>query len=174
MRRRVGLILAVVVIGSMIAAAVAIAAGKRPTIPGAGPVGPLRAAAALAYSPGGGTNGVNPTAPVSVHVSGGTFSDVALRDDKGKAVGGVLSNDRTQWTAYGQLAYGRHYTWSGTATGENGNSVPLSGVFATLVPARQMRGTLNIGDGKTVGVAAPVQIQFDGHVDDRAAGERAR
>ena len=85
----------------------------------------------------------------------------------------MLSDDRTQWTSYGRLGYGRHYTWTGAATGENGNSAALDGTFATVAPARQTRGTLNIGDGKTVGVAAPIQIQFDGHVDDRAAVEKA-
>lgn len=42
-----------------------------------------------------------------------------------------------------------------------------------MVRAETVRGILNIGDGRTVGVAAPVQIQFDEHVADRAAVERA-
>ncbi|MBC3189870.1 L,D-transpeptidase [Pseudonocardia sp. C8] len=40
-------------------------------------------------------------------------------------------------------------------------------------PARPVRGTLNIGDGRTVGIAAPIEIRFARHVDDRAAVERA-
>jgi lipoprotein-anchoring transpeptidase ErfK/SrfK len=51
--------------------------------------------------------------------------------------------------------------------------VPVEGSFSTLTPATTVRGILNIGDGKTVGVAAPVRIQFNGHVADRAAAERA-
>ena len=33
-------------------------------------------------------------------------------------------------------------------------AVPLEGGFTTVAPARQLRGVLNIGDGRTVGVAA--------------------
>jgi lipoprotein-anchoring transpeptidase ErfK/SrfK len=116
---------------------------------------------------------VNPTAPVSVHVSSGTFADVALRDAEGKAVEGTMSDDRRRWTASQPLKYAQRYTWSGTATGENGNSAPLEGTFETVTPARQLRSVLNIGDGRTVGVAAPIEIQFDGHVEDRAAVEHA-
>src|SRR5690349_1560425 len=154
MRRRLGLILALVVAGSLIAATVAIASGLHaPALGGrqaGGAGGPIKAAAALAYEPGTGATGVNPTSPVSVRVSGGTFADVALHDDAGKAVTGVMSTDRTRWTSSDRLVYGQRYTWSGTATGENGNSVPLAGSFNTVVPAHQLRGLLNIGDGKTV------------------------
>jgi lipoprotein-anchoring transpeptidase ErfK/SrfK len=174
MRRRLGLILAIVVAGSLVAATVAIASGLRvPGIgggTGGGPAGPIKAAAALAYEPGTGATGVNPTSPASVRVSGGTFADVALHDGSGN---GVLSDDRTHWTSSDRLAYGQRYTWSGTATGENGTSVPLESSFNTVVPAHQLRGVLNIGDGKTVGIAAPIEIQFDGHVADRAAVEKA-
>jgi lipoprotein-anchoring transpeptidase ErfK/SrfK len=170
MRRRVGLILAIVLVGSVIAVTVAIASGTRPSVPT--PTVPPKPAAALAYEPAAGATDVNPTASITARVSSGTFADVALRDTKGKAVEGALSADRTSWTSSGRLAYGEHYTWSGTATGENGNSTPLEGGFDTVDPAHQLRGVLNIGDGKTVGVAAPIEIQFDGHVDDRAAVEK--
>jgi len=166
--RRIGLILAVVVIGSLIAVAVAIASGR----PGVVPAAPVEPAAALAYDPGPGATGVNPTAPIAVRVSDGTFADVALHDAEGAAVEGALSDDRTRWTASQPLRYGETYTWSGTATGENGTAVPLDAAFTTVEPQPVVRGVINIGDGRTVGVAAPIEIQFDRHVDDRAAVER--
>ena len=171
MRRRIGVIVAVVLAGSLIALTVGIASAKRggtPTI-----AVPLVPTASFAYDPAAGTKDVNPTAPISVRVAHGTFVEVALRDAAGKAVDGALSADRTQWTSSGRLAYAQRYTWSGTATGEDGNAVPLDAAFSTVDPAHQLRGTVNIGDGKTVGVAAPIEIQFNGHVDDRAAVERA-
>ena len=167
--RRIGLILSVVLAGSLVAVTVAIGSGTRSVIP----AGPVKAAAALAYDPGPGATGVNPTAPIGVRVSGGSFADVALRDAEGTAVEGALSDDRTRWTAAQPLRYAQTYTWSGAATGENGNAVPLEGTFATVEPQKLVRGVLNIGDGRTVGVAAPIEIQFDTHVDDRAAVERA-
>ena len=171
MRKRVAVILTVLVAGTLVAATIAIASGTRTPGPDTGT--PPPPAAALRYEPGENATGVNPTSPVSVSVSSGTFADVALHDGAGKAVQGALSADRRSWTSSDRLAYGQKYTWSGTATGENGNSTALSGGFSTVEPQRQTRGTLNIGDGKTVGVAAPIQIQFDGHVDDRAAVEKA-
>ena len=164
--RRIGLILAVVVVGSLIA--VAIASGRPDPVPAA----PVKPAAALAYDPGPGAAGVNPTAPIAVRVASGTFADVALHDGEGTAVQGTLSDDRTSWAASQPLRYGQTYTWSGTATGENGTAVPLDAAFTTVEPQAVVRGVINIGDGRTVGVAAPIEIQFDRHVDDRAAVER--
>jgi lipoprotein-anchoring transpeptidase ErfK/SrfK len=170
MRRRIGLILAIV-LAALVAVTVGIASAKRGDEPVA--QAPPKPAASFTYDPAGGATGVNPTAPVSVQVVHGTFADVALHDKAGKAVDGALSEDRTRWTASGRLAYGQHYTWAGTATGEDGTAVPLNAAFDTVDPKDELRGLLNIGDGKTVGVAAPIEIQFDGHVDDRAAVERA-
>ena len=168
--RRVGLILAVVVVGSLIAVTVAIASGTRGPL--AQPTEPPKPAAALAYDPAPGATGVNPTAPIGVAVSSGSFAEVALRDAQGAAVEGTLSDDHTHWTASQPLHYAQTYTWSGTATGENGNAVPLEGTFRTVEPQTLVRGLMNIGDGRTVGIAAPIEIQFDHHVADRASVER--
>ena len=169
--RRVGLILAVVVVGSLIAVTVAIASGTRSPL--AQPTEAPKPAAALAYDPAPGATGVNPTAPIGVGVSSGSFAEVALRDAQGAAVEGTLSDDHTHWTASQPLHYAQTYTWSGTATGENGTAVPLEGTFRTVEPQTLVRGLINIGDGRTVGIAAPIEIQFDHHVADRAAVERA-
>ena len=104
--RRIGLILAVVLAGSLVAVTVAIGSGTRSVVP----AGPIKAAAALAYDPGPGATGVNPTAPIGVRVSGGSFADVALRDAEGTAVEGALSDDRTRWTAAQPLALRRRPT----------------------------------------------------------------
>src|SRR5829696_3093613 len=157
MRRRTGVILAVVVVALLAVGIGAVTFATRSSNLVAAP--PPKPAAAFTYDPAVGAAGVNPTAPVSVRVANGTLNDVALRDAQGKTVEGTLADDRTSWTASGRLTYGAHYTWSGTATGEDGNAAPLQGTFDT--------------DDRTVGVAAPIQIQFDGHVDDRAAVERA-
>jgi lipoprotein-anchoring transpeptidase ErfK/SrfK len=174
--RRIGLVLAVVVVGSLVAVTVAVAS-SRSALPGLGSVlpttEPVRPAAVLTYAPGPGATGLSPRTAPTVTVDSGTFADVVLADGAGKAVEGTLSADRRSWAATAPLDFGQTYTWSGTATGDNGNAVPLEGTFSTVSPDRTTRGTLNIGDGKTVGVAAPVEIQFNAHVDDRAAVERA-
>jgi lipoprotein-anchoring transpeptidase ErfK/SrfK len=51
--------------------------------------------------------------------------------------------------------------------------MPVTGSFSTVKPTKLVGGTLNIHDGETVGIAAPIILQFDGHVTDQAAVQRA-
>ena len=103
----------------------------------------------------------------------GRLDEVTLTDADGKAVPGEFNAERTSWSSTERLDYAGRYTWGGKATGTDGQQVPLAGTFGTVTPKKTVRGTLNIGDDRTVGVAAPIRIQFNGHVSDRAAVERA-
>jgi lipoprotein-anchoring transpeptidase ErfK/SrfK len=144
-----------------------------------GPAGPLgvnappRPEAHVSILPGDKATNVNPTLPVSVQVTGGALLQVALTNPEGKAVTGTLSADRRSWTSTEPLGYGKTYTWSGTAAGPDHLSVPVAGSFTTVMPKEQPHATLNIGDGENVGIAAPIILQFDDHVSDKAAVERA-
>ncbi|MFC5948605.1 Ig-like domain-containing protein [Pseudonocardia lutea] len=167
--RRILLVLAVIVVGTVGVVTAATAAGR------GGDATPalLARAATLAYQPAAQATGVPVTSPVTVSVTNGTLEQVALTNPQGKQVAGALNEDRRVWTSTEPLGYDTEYTWSGTAKGEDGVGVPLAGGFHTIVPKQQVRGVLNIGDGRTVGIAAPIEIQFNGHVEDRAAVERA-
>jgi lipoprotein-anchoring transpeptidase ErfK/SrfK len=123
--------------------------------------------------PSDGATQVNPTAPVAVAVTKGTLERVALTGPDGKQVTGSLSADRTSWKAEEPLSYAKTYRWSGSATGPGGTAVPIGGTLTTVVPGKVERGVINIGDGRTVGIAAPVEIQFLGKVIDKAAAQRA-
>ncbi len=176
--RRILLVLAIVVIGSL--GVVTAASGGQfrlgtPPAPGAAPTAPdtPAAPATLAFTPAAGATGVAPSGPATVAVTDGTLTDVTLTAAGGEPVAGELTADRTGWTSTGALDYDTSYTWSGTATGADGAPVPVAGTFSTVAPAEVVRGIINIGDDRTVGVAAPVRIQFDDHVEDRAAVERA-
>jgi lipoprotein-anchoring transpeptidase ErfK/SrfK len=128
----------------------------------------------VAYAPTANATDVAPKAPVSVSVPDGRLTGVALTPTGGgKAVDGTLSPDGKTWSPSGPLALATTYTWSGTATAPDGRTSPLGGTLRTITPTKQVEATLNIGDGRTVGVAAPIEIQFDGHVEDRAAAEKA-
>jgi lipoprotein-anchoring transpeptidase ErfK/SrfK len=127
----------------------------------------------VVYAPTANATDVTPTTPVSVSLPDGRLSGVALTSAGGAAVPGALSPDGKRWTASEPLAFATTYAWSGTATAADGHSSPLAGTLRTVAPRAQVEATLNIGDGRTVGVAAPIEIQFDGHVADRAAAERA-
>ncbi|ANY06264.1 L,D-transpeptidase [Pseudonocardia sp. HH130630-07] len=167
--RRVLIVVVALLAALGVAGAVAIAAtpaqdGPRAAPPPAGPQ--------LSYQPAANATAVNPAGPVSVRVAGGTLDGVTLTGPGGEPVPGGLSPDRTTWTSSGKLDYATVYTWHGTAAGPGG-SAPVQGTVGTLEPAHTVRGTLNIGDDRTVGVAAPIEIQFARHVAGRAAVERA-
>jgi lipoprotein-anchoring transpeptidase ErfK/SrfK len=132
-----------------------------------------RPQAQVSTLPGDTAADINPTQPVSVRVTGGVLHQVALTNPAGKVVVGTLSADRRSWTSTEPLSYGRTYTWSGTAAGPDAILVPVTGSFTTVKPRQLVHATLNIGDGDTVGIAAPIILQFDHHVTNKAAVERA-
>jgi lipoprotein-anchoring transpeptidase ErfK/SrfK len=141
-------------------------AGGADTTPPAPPV-------PVVYAPTANATDVTPTTPVSVSLPDGRLSGVALTPAGGGPVPGALSPDGKRWAPSGPLAFATTYAWSGTATSTDGHSSALGGTLRTIAPKQQVEATLNIGDGRTVGVAAPIEIQFDGHVADRAAAQRA-
>ncbi|MGH9302732.1 MAG: L,D-transpeptidase, partial [Acidimicrobiales bacterium] len=116
---------------------------------------------------------IDPALPTSVRVSRGVLQQVALTDQTGKTVPGALSPDHHSWQSTQPLDYTSTYTWRGTAIGTDHLAVPVTGSFTTVAPLREVRATLNIGDGDTVGIAAPIILQFDHHITDKAAVQRA-
>ena len=171
------------VLGLMVAFAVALAAitvwGTVARAGGApeagGPSGPTTESAAppvqVSLTPADGTAGVAPAAPAVVRVAEGRLTDVALLGPDGKAVPGQVTPDG--WASTGTLAYGSTYTWKGAVADGNGAARPLTGSFTTVTPQRKVAANLNIADDATVGIAAPVVVQFNGEVTDKAAAQRA-
>jgi lipoprotein-anchoring transpeptidase ErfK/SrfK len=124
-------------------------------------------------SPANGATEVSPATPVTVTVADGKLTQVAVTNAVGKQITGELSDDGHSWRATEPLGYGKSYTYTGTAIGADGKTVPVTGSFSTVKPTQLVDGTLNIGDDDTVGIAAPIVLQFDDHVADKAAVERA-
>jgi lipoprotein-anchoring transpeptidase ErfK/SrfK len=171
--RRIALILAAVIVGSLAVVTAALAANgtfSSPVLPIPAPV--VVPAAAVTYTPSADATSIDPKSVATATVSDGTFDKVVLTAKDGKTIDGALNADRTSWSSAGPLGYNKTYAWSGTAVGKDGKPVELAGSFTTAAPSKVVRGTLNIGDGKVVGVAAPIRIQFNAHVEDRAAVER--
>lgn len=52
-------------------------------------------------------------------------------------------------------------------------AIPVGGKFTTVTPDKQIDGGFQLADGQTVGIAAPVIIQFDAPITDKATVERA-
>ncbi|MGB0437725.1 MAG: L,D-transpeptidase [Mycobacterium sp.] len=129
----------------------------------------------LTYDPADSAVGVVPTARIGVQVKDGRFQDISLKNPGGKAVKGTLNQDRTTFTITEPLGYGVSYTWGGAVVGNDGTAVPVAGSFTTVSPDNQVHGQFQLTDGRTVGIAAPVIMQFDASIaeEDRPLVEKA-
>ncbi|WP_405486428.1 Ig-like domain-containing protein [Nocardia sp. NBC_00511] len=137
------------------------------------PAQPAVPAAKVTLEPGNGTDNVNPTTLPSVSVANGRIDQLALTNSNGKQVTGTFDATRSKFTVNEPLGYGVVYTWSGTAIGTDNKPVPIDGKFTTVSPKVTAPATINIGDGQEVGIAAPIIMQFKGHVEDKEAAEKA-
>ncbi|MDQ6657384.1 MAG: Ig-like domain-containing protein [Actinomycetota bacterium] len=90
----------------------------------------------------------------------GTITDISLVSPSGYQVNGALSKDKSSWTTGEVLGYGKTYQLTGSAVGTDGKTVPITGKYTMLKPAKLARTTISPGDGAVVGVAMPVMIQF--------------
>ncbi|MCV6965381.1 L,D-transpeptidase family protein [Mycobacterium intermedium] len=127
----------------------------------------------LTYTPPNATEDVLPVAHIGVQIENGWFQRVALTNSAGKVIAGEYNRDRTVYTITEPLGYNTTYTWSGSAVGHDGKAIPLTGKFITVTPSKKISGAFQLADGQTVGIAAPVIIQFDAPIADKASVERA-
>ncbi|APE16865.1 L,D-transpeptidase [Mycolicibacterium pallens] len=122
--------------------------------------------ASLTFTPANDAKDVLPTTPVKLEVKDGWLQHVALTNAEGKPVAGALNRDRTAFTVTEPLGYGASYTWTGSAVGGDGQALPIAAAFTTINPTKQVNGQFQLSDGQTVGVAAPIILQFDAAIDD--------
>jgi lipoprotein-anchoring transpeptidase ErfK/SrfK len=127
----------------------------------------------VTFRPDNGAVNVVPTAPIGAEVRNGWFQHVTLSNPDGKAVAGALNHDHTAFTVTEPLGYGVVYTWGGSVVGHDGTAVPVTGKLSTVKPTATVNGQFQLADGQTVGIAAPIIIQFDASISDKAAVERA-
>jgi lipoprotein-anchoring transpeptidase ErfK/SrfK len=167
-RRRALVALAVGVVAPGALAACGSKVGKPSAEAPAAPPAP-----SISYAPADAATDVAPVAPVRVEVKDGWFQRVTLTNVDGKAVAGMLNRDRTSFNTTEPLGYGVSYTWGGSVVGHDGKAVPVQGQFTTVNPDNQVNGQFQLADGQVVGVAAPVIIQFDASIADKASVEKA-
>ncbi|GAB3573346.1 L,D-transpeptidase LdtMt5 [Amycolatopsis endophytica] len=129
--------------------------------------------AKVSVQPGDGAKDVAPGDAAQVTVTDGELQTVTLTNPDGKQVAGELSADKRSWTVTEDLGYGKTYTWSGTALGQDGKQATVAGSFSTVSPRKQLSASLNVGDDQTYGIAMPIAVTFSSKVTDKAAAERA-
>lgn len=165
------LITAIVALAALVAGCTSSGAGT--ATEGAAPTTEAAPVAEVTQEPAAGAVDVSPIAPISVTVADGTFSEVTLTNPDGKVVEGALAPDQASYSIIEPLGYGSTYTWAGTAVGTDGKPVPVDGSFTTVTPNSRVSASTNIGDGQEVGIAAPIILQFDASIEDKAAVEQA-
>lgn len=150
-------------------------AGRTVTGPDGSPTAESPKAPEITFNPANAADDVVPTAKVGVEVDNGWFQRVTLTNSEGRVVAGAVNRDRTAFTVSEPLGYGAEYTWGGSVVGHDGKAVPLAGSFTTVDPQVQVNGQFQLADGQTVGVAAPIILQFDAAIadEDRARVEKA-
>jgi len=130
----------------------------------------------VAANPADGTQGVDPLAPLSVTVSGGTLDSVVVTNPVGQQVPvvGTMAADFLSWTtAPPELGYGKTYTITTAAKNVAGVVSQSQTTFTTVVPNNKTAASSFPTDGMTVGVAQPIAIVFDEPITDRAAAVAA-
>ncbi|MET3804450.1 lipoprotein-anchoring transpeptidase ErfK/SrfK [Nakamurella sp. UYEF19] len=123
--------------------------------------------------PAFGTKNVPPNNPLTVTVFAAKLAQMTLTGDDGTQITGAISADKGTWTNTERLDYDTTYTYSGVAMDNGNKPTKISGKISTVKPASTEKAYIQIPDGGTVGVGAPIIITFAGVVKNRAAAEKA-
>ncbi|WP_133873390.1 L,D-transpeptidase [Paractinoplanes brasiliensis] len=127
----------------------------------------------LTVTPADGDTGALPTAPIVVSAADGKLESVVVTAAKAK-VEGTLQEDGT-WRSTSDLAYGKKYTVTVTATDSAGVKTTEKTSFTTLKPEKtatvtfQANAMLALKEGRTYGVGQPVIVRFSKAVNKEAA-----
>lgn len=130
----------------------------------------------MSANPADGAADVDPLAPLTLSVAGGTLESVTLTNPEGVEVPGVgtVAADLLSWsTGPTELGYGKTYTITTSAKNVAGVSAQTRSTFTTVVPNNKTAANSFPTDGMTVGVAQPIAIVFDEPIADKAAAVAA-
>ncbi|MDZ4266765.1 MAG: Ig-like domain-containing protein, partial [Mycobacterium sp.] len=114
------------------------AAGRAP----GGVVAPPPTPAAMTVTPPTGAEGVDPLGPVLVTATSGRLTDVAMVNEQGNRIHGIMTPDNAVWKPGVPLGYGRTYTMTATALGTDGKIARTVSTFSTLTPRHQTNVSL--------------------------------
>jgi len=129
--------------------------------------------ATIAAQPSGAKK-IDPSQRIIVTASDGQLADVIVTGPNGKPLKGEMSADGTVWTATKPtLKFGARYTVEATAIDPRGVPTSHTDEFKTLEPKDFFTGSVQPGEGTTVGVGMPITVNFDRDVKNKEEVERA-
>lgn len=106
-------------------------------------------------------------APVVLTASA-RLRSMTLQSSGGQPVDGSLAKDGATWTSAGPIGPGASWSWTAITSG----GATSQGTVASTAATQTVRATANIGVDKTVGIAAPIVVNFSAKVTDKAAVEK--
>ena len=109
---------------------------------------------------------------MTVQLFSATFSSMTVTGDDASTLTGKISADGRTWTLGQTMKYGVTYTFSGRAKAADGSQQTVTGKLSTVKPASTIRASIQIPNGDTVGIAAPIIITFATAITDKAAAEK--
>ncbi|MEV0823032.1 L,D-transpeptidase [Nonomuraea rubra] len=124
--------------------------------------------AKLSITPADGTKKVAPDTGITVQVTDGQITKVAVADAGGRAVKVAVGADG-QWRPRWPLRPSTAYTVSAEARGTDGKQVTGTATFTTLKPKRVLESGMSPLDGEKVGVGMPVQLLLSQPITSRQA-----
>lgn len=127
----------------------------------------------ITAKPAFGSKDIGPNDPVTITVFSGKISKMTVTGDDGSTVDGKIGDDKATFTTTDKMAYGVTYTFDGSAVAPDNSVKKISGKVTTVKPKSTVQALIQIPEGKTVGVGAPVVITFLTPVGDKAAAEKA-
>lgn len=139
---------------------------------------PPRLPATITVTPAPEASDIDPLGAVLVTATTGTLTEVAMFNEDGTRIAGIMTPDNTAWKPGVALGYGRTYTMTVTATGTDGSIARHASRFTTLTPRNQTKVYLTttaatpLHEGDTYGIGTVVVAHFDEPIPDRAAAER--
>lgn len=111
---------------------------------------------------------VNPVSKVTVKVVNGEVRDVKLFDAAdGISVSGKYSPDADSWVSTRHLDFSRTYYLEYSTVGSARKLKKYRQEFSTVSPAYEANAWVTPGDGVTVGIGQPIQINFSEPVANR-------
>jgi lipoprotein-anchoring transpeptidase ErfK/SrfK len=127
----------------------------------------------LSVTPTNGNTDTSPAKPIVVSAANGTLQSVTVTAGNAK-IDGAMQDDGT-WRSTEDLAYGKKYTVTVTATNSAGVKTTEDTTFTTMKPENtatvtfQANAMLALEEGKTYGAGQPVIVTFSRAVNKNAA-----
>ncbi|WP_041819285.1 L,D-transpeptidase [Streptomyces davaonensis] len=117
--------------------------------------------AVVSIAPKDGAKSVDTSGALKVSASKGKLSEVVVKDGKGKAISGKITDGGASWTPSTHLSAATKYTVHAVAKDSEGREAAEDSSFTTLTPQSTFTGSFTPEDGSKVGVGMPFSLRFD-------------